>query len=163
MENENKYKCFYCNTVYDKPEDVWLCQLKHEKLIKKNNTESLNHYILGSMLNLNDISDGQTTFGELYEDKYNLILALFVLAKERGFKIWYSDFFSDGSLRPGFFLAGLNEDPDDQITYLLPVRMKRYIEPLGKLLSVAPPFKAHNAEDVRERLLKQFVKLGEKE
>lgn len=161
MEQGKTYKCFYCNKEYEKAEEALLCQIKHETLIKRNSTESLNHYIAGAMLNLNDISDGQSTFGELYEDKYILILSTFILlSKDEKNYIWFSDFFSDGSLRPGFFLIGLGTDPEKQITYLLPIEMRGYVESFGRLLSVAPPFKGHNTEDVRERVVERIIKPG---
>lgn len=158
MEREKTFRCFYCSKEYNTAEEALLCQEEHESIIKRNNTESLNHYIVGAMLNLSEISDGQTTFGELYEDKYTLILSTFILlSKDKGNLIWYSDFFSDGSLRPGFFLIGLDEDPEKQITYLLPMKMRRYVEPFARLLSVAPPFKGHSTEDVRERVVKRII------
>lgn len=160
-QEKAEYKCFYCNKEYDKAEDVLICQMKHERVIKRNNTEGLNHYISGAMLNLEDIGDGKTTFGELYEDKYYLVLSTFILlSKKEGSDIWYSDFFSDGSLRPGYFLIGYNTEPEDQITYLLPMRYRKYVESFGRLLPVAPPFKGHNAEDVRKRVMKQIIEKG---
>ncbi len=157
------YRCFYCGKEYSQPKEALMCQLNHEKVIKKNNTESINHYILNAMLNKGDISDGQKTFKELYQEKNNLTLALLVvLSKMKKKEIWYSDFFSDGSRREGFFLVGLNYEPEYQITFLLPYEMKGYVRQVGMPLSTAPPYQAHSTEEVTKRLYEQII-LNEEE
>lgn len=158
--NATLYKCYYCGKQYSKPEEVLLCQAKHESLIRENNTEGLNRFIISSMLDLGEISDGENSFKDLYHDKATLVVALFALLSRNGVdEIWYSDFFSDGSIRPGYFLVGLNYNPDEQLTYLLPIEYKAEIALFALGLEKAPPFKGHSSEDVRKRLYKQVIKL----
>ena len=153
-----RYRCFYCGKEYLLAESALSCQLNHEKVIRKNNTNSLNHYISSAMISKLDISDGQKTFSELYREKNNLILALLVvLSKLEKQKIWYSDFFSDGSSREGFFLVGINYEPKYQITFLLPYDMKHYVMKIGTGLPTAPPYQAHSTEDVTQRLYNQII------
>ena len=152
-----KYRCFYCNKNYETPMEVLHCQEKHEKIIKKTNTETLNSYIQGTLLNTCNISDGKNTFGELYSDKYSLIIALLSLASLKGEEVWYTDKFSDGSSREGFILAGLNYSMDNQITYLIPEEMESYMIKIGERLDMAPPFRGHTSEDVNKRVMQYFV------
>ena len=164
MEKKVTYKCFYCNRGYDNPEDVAICQNGHEKVIKKNNTETLNSYIKETLLDTSLISDGRYSFKELYDDKYALVLTMLALASERkDSEIWYTHKFSDGSSREGYILVGMNYAMDNQITYLLPEEMLRFVESFAKPLDLAPPFRGHNSHETNRRLYEYFIepKLGE--
>ena len=159
MEKQgNMYKCFYCEKIYSTAEEALYCQEKHERIIRQSNTDSVNHYIKEAMLDTLNISDGRNTFGELYAEKNYLILALFaLLAKDKSYDLWYTDLYSDGSLRAGFFLAGINKEPDLQITYILPVKHRDLLSKIATSLPTAPPFKAHTSKDVLGRLKKQII------
>lgn len=162
MEKENnplKYVCFYCGIEYDNARDVLLCQKRHEVVIKKNNTDSLNSYIKGTLLETGEVSDGRKTFNELYAEKYTLILAVFALLKEReNSELWYSHSFSDGSSREGFMLVGVGYGVYEQTTFLVPIEMEKYMAKLANKLDVAPPFIGQNSKEINQRLYDRLVK-----
>ena len=74
--------------------------------------------------------DGYHTFDELYEHRIALFLAL--MSAEDSLneefacdldtaKIWKSKIHSDGSVMEGWFIAGINQEKGEQITYHLPI------------------------------------------
>lgn len=155
---EREYKCFYCERTYSEPQDALKCQEKHEKIIRVSNVDGVNHYIRESLINPMEISDGRNTFGELYHERDELVIGLLCfMAEKEEFEVWYSDLYSDGSLRPGFFLTGVNLDPDLQITYVLPVRYQNTVARFAKKLPVAPSHRAHNSKDVFNRLREEVI------
>jgi hypothetical protein len=60
-----------------------------------------------------EISDGYHTFGELYQHRAALFIALMKLNPQIS---WYAQFHDDGSVVPGFFLGGMNL-PQGQVSY----------------------------------------------
>lgn len=106
----------------------------------------------------NTISDGYHTFGELYEHRIVLYIALcerLVAAEEnegQGKEVWKSRKHSDGSVWDGWFLLGINKKAGEQITYHLPEKywMKCNFDELQK----APDFDGHTSADVLERISK---------
>lgn len=122
-------------------------------------TIGLNYMIkkLGADTNL--ISDGFHTFGELYDHRITLFLALGNVLDERreddeDVITWKSTQHSDGSIWAGWFIAGIGKEPGKQITYHIPMNMwdKCLWDELGK----APEYDGHTSADVLERLLKLF-------
>ena len=91
------------------------------------------------------ISDGYHTFGELYDHRITLYLALCRTRKDA----WKSRVHSDGSRWPGWFIAGIGREPGKQITYHLPdARWDEATMPEED----PPPFDGHRPEDVLKRL-----------
>lgn len=104
------------------------------------------------------ISDGYHTFGELYDHRITLWIAL--CRELRGnlaypvgakAKVWRSKLHSDGSRFDGWFVLGIGKQPGEQITYHLP--MSRWDETdFAYTLERAPEFDGHTSADVLERL-----------
>lgn len=119
-----------------------------------------------------EASDGYHTFGELYEHRITLYIALCVrinaedeMQKElrmfkEGFsfdingwirKVWRSKLHSDGSIFDGWFILGINKEKGEQITYHLPMSKWDQTE-FAETLDKAPEWDGHSSEDVLERL-----------
>ena len=119
----------------------------------------------------NEISDGYHTFGELYEHRITLFIALCnslvnekrifqndreveCTEEEAGIKdVWRSKKHSDGEPAFGgtWFVLGIGKEKGKQITYHLPIEKweeTNFAEDLNK----APEFDGHKAQDVLNRL-----------
>lgn len=94
----------------------------------------------------NLISDGYHTFGELYDHRIALFLAL---CRHRG-DAWKSRVHSDGTSFDGWFIVGIGRIPGEQITYHLP--NARWDEATMSETVMPPPFDGHTAADVLVRL-----------
>ena len=102
-------------------------------------------------IDTNAVSDGYHTFGELYEHRIALYMALAKQLSGCAGDVWKSEFHSDGSHIDGWFVMGIGRDPGDQITYHLPE--SKWDEcAFAKTLTGAPEFDGHTAADVLERL-----------
>jgi hypothetical protein len=94
------------------------------------------------------VSDGYHTFGELYEHRIALFIALCHMAPRLA---WKSHTQSDGTVLDGWFIAGMRKKPGDQISYHLPAS---YWDKLGvPELEKAPEWDGHTSSDVVQRLL----------
>lgn len=106
-----------------------------------------------SGVDTNRISDGYHTFGELYEHRIWLFIALCGWIREAGCggpSMWKSRIHHDGSELDGWFIAGIGKKAGEQITYHLP---DRYWEALAVIeLDCAPEWDGHTSNDVIERL-----------
>ena len=117
---------------------------------------TLNQLIKDHKADTNLISDGYHTFGELYEHRIILFIALAKqLQKRKSFKlpIWKSRFHEDGVEWEGWFILGIGEKAGEQITYHLPSSKWddcAFIPERGR----APKWDGHTANDVLERLQK---------
>ncbi len=106
----------------------------------------------------NQISDGYHTFGELYEHRAALFIALCkvteMLEVEAGMgsgKVWRSRLHSDGTSYEGWFILGIGMAKGLQITYHLPI--DKWNETyFAKTLDKAPEFDGHTSKDVLNRL-----------
>lgn len=128
-----------------------------------NDTADLNRFIKQSAdIDTNEISDGYHTFGELYEHRITLFIALLrqklkeadmlgepFTAQER--EIWRSKKHSDGSEWEGWFLLGINKQPGRQITYHLPISKWEECG-FAETLERAPEWDGHTTADVLDRL-----------
>lgn len=107
-------------------------------------------------LDTNLISDTYHTFGELYEHRIVLFIALCNLMTEvenpNKPEVWKSKLQSDGTMfSGGWFIAGIYKQKGLQITYHLPIK---YWEQLTvQELAKAPEWDGHTPEDVVKRLL----------
>lgn len=98
------------------------------------------------------ISDGYHTFGELYEHRITLWIALCkVFHDTESAFVWRSKKHSDGSEWDGWFILGAGKDKGMQVTYHLPIskwEQTRFAETLDQ----APEWDGHTSEDVLKRL-----------
>lgn len=116
---------------------------------------------LNPEMSTNDISDGYHTFGELYDHRITLFIALcrqlFKGYEEDHFipqyAVWRSKHHSDGELAFGgnWFVLGISEEKGDQITYHLPIERWEETD-FAKTLEKAPEWDGHTSADVLERL-----------
>lgn len=103
----------------------------------------------------NLISDGYHTFGELYEHRIELWIALCRMMQTLGEKMaWRSWKHSDGTSLEGWFVLGIGWKPGQQITYHLPEKYWDRCEfaVTGHWNDLAPEFDGHTSADVLERL-----------
>lgn len=127
-------------------------------------TESeINALIKDGVIDSNKISDGYHTFGELYEHRITLFIALCKWYNSRmgldstsgvmGRYVWRSKKHSDGELAFGgnWFVLGINKERGEQITYHLPMDKWDECE-FAKELKLAPEWDGHTSEDVLNRL-----------
>jgi|SRR6476646_2606592 len=109
-------------------------------------------------MDTNRISDGYHTFGELYDHRIELYIALarfMALYYEKNDDsrevVWRSKVHSDGTSWDGWFVLGIGIEYGEQITYHLPAS-KWDLCDFAKELDKAPEFDGHTSEDVLERL-----------
>jgi len=103
----------------------------------------------------NLISDGYHTFGELYEHRIELWIALCrTLAKLEYNRplIWMSRLHSDGTFLDGWFVLGVNQWRGGQITYHLPDTKWDECLKFANEWGQAPEFDGHTSADVLQRL-----------
>lgn len=122
--------------------------------------KEINDLIKSSSVTTNDISDGYHTFGELYEHRFALYIALCLqfsrlernLPKVPGENfVWRSKFHSDGSMYDGWFILGLGKDAGWQISYHLPLSKWEETD-FAEELDKAPEFDGHTSAEVLNRL-----------
>jgi hypothetical protein len=124
------------------------------------NPESINKFILDSEVDTNQISDGYHTFGELYEHRIELFIALCAkLSKSYYYcpyctghrEVWRAKRHSDSSEFEGWFVLGIGKDKGKQITYHLPIAKWDECD-FAETLELAPEWDGHTSSDVLERL-----------
>lgn len=101
-----------------------------------------------------DVSDGYHAFGELYDHRCTLYMALCRFAFKAGLRVWFSQKYSDGSVMPGWFVLGIWTDPGEQITYHLPQSpfWPECVANGFEHMDSAPAFDGHTGADVLQRL-----------
>ena len=104
--------------------------------------------------------DGYHTFGELYEHRIVLWIALCkILYNDPQYQtgqkadVWRSKLHSDGISFDGWFIMGIGRNKGEQITYHLPISKWEETE-FAETREKAPEFDGHTSDDVYERLLK---------
>ena len=113
----------------------------------------LNYLIKNNGIDTNSISDGYHTFGELYNHRIELWIAVCrILSRdEDGINIWKTTKQSDGNEWEGWFLLGIGAVTGSQITYHLP--MARWADcDFAETRITAPEFDGHTSADVLERI-----------
>lgn len=116
--------------------------------------ETINLLIKQRCGDTNAISDGYHTFGELYEHRIELYIALAAsLSDNDAFRetVWRSKKHSDGTEWEGWFLLGIFTTPGKQITYHLPMSKWQDCE-FAFDYEQAPPFDGHTSADVLKRI-----------
>jgi hypothetical protein len=97
------------------------------------------------------ISDGYHTFGELYEHRFNLWIALCrTIARLETTIVWRSKLHSDGTNYEGWFVLGIGCSEGSQITYHLP--LSKWEECNFAETFERSYFDGHTSADVLERL-----------
>lgn len=118
--------------------------------------ETINAAIAQPAIDANKVSDGYHTFGELYDHRIALFIALCRLAHhETRSEVWRSRAHSDGEASEGWFLLGINKVSGNQITYHLP---ESEWERCGfaETLGCAPTWDGHTSADALARIKEQF-------
>lgn len=98
----------------------------------------------------NLISDGYHTFGELYDHRITLYIAL---CRTLSFTkpVWRAQKHHDGSSFDGWFIMGIESEPGKQISYHLP--MSRWEQcRFAHTMDLAPEWDGHTSQDVLNRL-----------
>jgi len=135
----------------------------HRNCVEGINAEIQQYKAAGAMKNAKDISDGYHTFGELYEVRAVLNIALFkkiswrIKYPERGAAavpermVWRSLLHSDGSMFEGMFIIGYGTEPGEQITFHYHLDKWNDCD-FAQTLEKAPEWDGHTPADVLERL-----------
>lgn len=99
-------------------------------------------------MNTDDVSDGYHTFGELYDHRSALFIALMRCHPKLS---WYALFHDDGVGVQGFFIAGMNL-PTGQVTYHM--KLSPWMSLLGDIPHrvKAPKWDGHTAEVALDRI-----------
>lgn len=103
--------------------------------------------------------DGYHTFGELYDHRITLYIALCKAlycadVEYIPLEIWRSKYHSDGEICFGTgtqFVLGIGKEKGNQITYHVPIERWDECE-FAETLEKAPEFDGHTSDDVLERL-----------
>ena len=118
------------------------------------NEQLLNEAIKIGKVDTNLISDGYHTFGELYEHRVALFIALckkIADFPEKDTIVWRSRKHSDGTEWDGWFIMGIGVRSGEQITYHLPISKWDDTE-FCETRIMAPEWDGHSPEDVLKRL-----------
>lgn len=123
--------------------------------LREHLTNSVNDLIKNGV-NTNDISDGYHTFGELYEHRIQLFIALcraafYYPGLYSDSAVWKSKRHSDGSERDGWFIMGIGTYKGTQMTYHLPIAKWEECD-FACTYDKAPEFDGHTSVDVLQRL-----------
>jgi hypothetical protein len=120
---------------------------------------AINSLIKDDNVNTDLISDGYHTFGELYEHRIRLFIAL---CKEHAYYhdnketqskvVWCAKKHSDGTEMLGWFILGMGKEKGQQITYHLPNSYWDEVSQFAYQLNQAPEWDGHTSKDVIERL-----------
>lgn len=123
---------------------------------------AMNRIIKEKGCDTNKISDGYHTFGELYEHRITIFIALCKalhfdenqIEDDGSSVVWKSKKHSDGELAFGgtWFVLGINKDAGRQITYHLPIDKWGDCS-FATELETAPEWDGHTSEDVLNRLM----------
>jgi hypothetical protein len=102
---------------------------------------------------LSHLSDGYHTFGELYEHRIALFIALCAWIREAGVGpiAWRSRVHHDGTMFDGWFISGIGKKAGEQITYHLPMAEWENCDFMLEL-ERAPEWDGHTSADVVNRL-----------
>jgi hypothetical protein len=132
--------------------------------LETDGTDAINQYLQTckekKFVDLNKISDGYHTFGELYAHRTQLwitvarcLYGMFSANIYLNVRVWRSKFHSDGSTYEGWFLLGVTLPDGNQMSYHLPNEKWEECN-FAKTLATAPEWDGHTSADVLERLKK---------
>lgn len=120
--------------------------------------EEINNFIKnGKDFDTNLVSDGYHTFGELYDHRIALFIALcsmnFALEYQYQKPIWRSKIHNDGTSWDGWFILGMGENKGEQISYHLPMSYWNNTDFADTYEKAPYEWDGHTPSDVVERLL----------
>jgi hypothetical protein len=120
------------------------------------NVDFVNNYIKTQGVDTNRVSDSYHTFGELYDHRIQLWIALCKAKDILSFNwkpVWRTQYHSDGELAfgGGWFVLGIGKKAGEQLTYHLPMTYWNECD-FAETLDKAPEWDGHTATDVLERL-----------
>lgn len=95
-----------------------------------------------------EVSDGDHSFEDLYRHRNLLFIMVLNLLNNS----WYSEQHHDGSRFDGYFVAGVELNEDEQITYHLPNELLPLIGLGVTHLEYAPQWDEHKPGDVIDRI-----------
>lgn len=95
-------------------------------------------------------SDGHHTFGELYEHRYLLWIALCRMVYLH-YPVWRSKLHADGTMFEDSFVLGIGKKEGEQMTYHLHLRDWDRCS-FAETLDNAPVYDGHKPEDVLRRI-----------
>jgi hypothetical protein len=107
----------------------------------------------------NGVSDGYHSFGELYDHRITLYIALCEMMQQVDWwewgkdmpVIWRAMLHHDGTKYDGWFILGIGDKPGEQISYHLPI--ERWSETdFATTMVRAPKWDGHTPADVLERI-----------
>lgn len=114
----------------------------------------------------NHISDGFHTFGELYDHRITLFLALVSIVRttqippDEKFVVWWSRRHHDDTFYPGWVIVGVTNLQNGQmISYHIPHTYIKILEVTMNIpeLKKAPMYDGHTPDDVIKRLKEWFI------
>ena len=137
-------------TIHGTHNGVIEIQKKIEQLGADDRRETV--FITGGV---QSVSDGYHTFDELYTHRIALWIALCGVMSVRYpvNPVWRTKTHSDGTSYDGWFVLGMFQDNNSQMTYHLPVSEWDNTN-FAVTLEKAPEFDGHTPSDVIERLAK---------
>jgi hypothetical protein len=119
--------------------------------------ETINQLIRESKVDTNKVSDGYHTFGELYEHRIVLFIALCRQASIRNIRnsnynpCWKSLLHSDGTSLEGWFIMGYGRGEGHQITYHMPMEYWDHIK-FAEVEARAPKWDGHTSQQALDRI-----------
>jgi len=108
----------------------------------------INNHISALPDGANEVSDGYHTFGELYEARCLLFVALIQQHKVLAWRASRND---DGTKWDGWFVCGIQREAGKQITFHLPEKYWDSLEGI-ETHDANPYYDGHTSKDVMERL-----------
>ena len=102
--------------------------------------------------NMDNVSDGYHTFGELYHHRSILFLGLCMACKDRS---WKSKLHSDGTMYDGMFIVGLNTQ-DGPVTYHFDMKYWDIATQIPEI-EKAPEWDGCSPQEGLKRLVKEFL------
>lgn len=126
-----------------------------EKMQEEYPIEYINDFIKTRNVDTNLVSDGHHTFGELYEHRIELYMALCREWNDTGkHLVWRSQKHHDDSVWEGWFIMGVNKASGEQISYHLPEKYWYTCASFAIALDKAPEWDGHSSSEVLKRLRK---------
>lgn len=122
------------------------------RLPLKEDLDFINRGIRRLRVNKSNVSDGSHTFGELYDHRTAILLYAMKNSNDR---VWIARYHNDGTYHDGYFIAGINVNEGEQITYHCTNKWwNKFAECENIEVYEVSPFKwdGHTSEDVLFRL-----------
>lgn len=125
--------------------------------ISEINAKIQNYKSFGILKNAKNISDGYHTFGELYETRAVLNIALFKYIRwsnklaDGPNPVWRSKLHADNTMFEGMFILGVGSKPGEQITFHY--HLDKWDDcDFAETLEKAPEFDGHTPAEALERI-----------